>query len=143
MTASAVTPQKPTFTVFEQCSLQRDQIEARIQRLRSWALIRGTTIVGPPFVSFTLNGDASIHLPIRGDVVPHAETGLEAGPDAGGLFAHIDGIAIPRLLRQAEEAAAELGESIDSARPFEYHPSVQDLARGTLLIPMAEGFQAS
>lgn len=115
-------------------TLADNDIQAQATRLRSWALIRGATIAGRPFVRLRGTSAALVCLPLSGWTPAHPETGisLERNEEEDILVTPCAGLDEARALlaRLRETGRASVCQTGDP----EFHPAPDGI--GTLVLPL-------
>lgn len=118
------------------CELHSRDIEERSTRLRSWALIVGATIAGPPYVMLRGAGCARVCLPLLEWHPAHPETGVAVERNPAGPVARIGNATVMDAHEIAGAILAELGGPAAARGDAEFHPSVRGSSSGDIVIPV-------
>lgn len=121
-------------TVMGRAAFQRDDVERMADRLRSWALIRGETITGAPFMRLCGAVDVQVHLPVSGKMSPHLETGIEGDIAEGGPIGTIHNVPFAEV-RALVESAHDWYPGLGDHRWAEFRPTGRNFGEGDLILP--------
>jgi hypothetical protein len=129
-------------TVMGRTEFKREDVERMADRLRSWALIRGETITGKPFVRLCGAVDqVQVHLPVSGKVSPNMETGVEGDSSDGGAIGVIAGVPFENV-RELVESASHWYPGLDEHRWAEFRPTARNFTEGSVVLPRREATRA-
>ena len=126
-------------TVFAPCELSLAACELQATRLRSWALIRGETITGLPFLRLRAGGETEVHLPVSGTIAPHSQVGVTAEETPESTLAVVHDVAFGSLPNVLQEVGARIAADHSPAGAAEFHPAGREAWKiGTLAWPVRE-----
>ncbi|MGH2608513.1 MAG: hypothetical protein ACRDHF_05435 [Tepidiformaceae bacterium] len=118
------------------CELDARDIEERSNRLRSWALIVGATIAGPPYLVLRGAEGARLCLPLAEWYAAHPETGVSVERNPAGPVARLAGATVMDAHEIAGAVLAELGGHCKARGDAEFHPTERGALSGDVLIPV-------
>lgn len=129
----------PLRTVTLQADFNLAAVTAAATRLRSWAMMRGVEIAGPPLLRLSGATACNVHVPLADEAMPHPETGIALDRCPGGESATLQDVRFGEVRAFVHELLAALGAP-QHAASLEYHSLDGDFVTGAVTVVSDKGF---
>ncbi len=124
----------PVETIWVPASLCPAELNRSAARLRCWALVRGSAIIGSPFLTLSPTREPRVHLPLGRPLAPHVTSGMAQETLGAGLIAVVAGIPLEGLLDRLRLITEWLEEFAAIRAAAEYQWGFD--GRGLLTVPL-------
>lgn len=129
-----------TNTVALTCSFTLQEVTLASTRLRSWARTRDATVLGTPFLQLRGARLCRVHLPVKGQVVPHPETGFEIDTVPEAEVGRIHELRFGEARPMGSELLMALGDGTTDGI-LEFHSVDGDFLQGDVIVVPAGGIK--